>query len=65
MSFDDTAREPDQTFSLNRDLTGELEYPTKYDADPRAWGVQGAAPPERRCCAQSSLLVCRQILGKC
>ncbi|XP_074903507.1 PITH domain-containing protein 1 isoform X2 [Buteo buteo] len=29
MSFDDTAREPDQTFSLNRDLTGELEYPTK------------------------------------
>nr|XP_032627931.1 PITH domain-containing protein 1-like [Chelonoidis abingdonii] len=29
MSFDDTAREPDQMFSLNRDLTGELEYPTK------------------------------------
>ncbi|XP_009998886.1 PREDICTED: PITH domain-containing protein 1 [Chaetura pelagica] len=29
MSFDDTAREPEQTFSLNRDPTGELEYPTK------------------------------------
>ena len=29
MSFDDRDREPDQTFSLNRDLTGELEYATK------------------------------------
>ncbi|KAH0631144.1 hypothetical protein JD844_005296 [Phrynosoma platyrhinos] len=29
MSFDNTAREPDQMFSLNRDITGELEYPTK------------------------------------
>ncbi|XP_060479898.1 PITH domain-containing protein 1 isoform X2 [Panthera onca] len=29
MSFDDTDREPDQTFSLNRDVTGELEYATK------------------------------------
>ncbi|XP_010132553.1 PREDICTED: PITH domain-containing protein 1, partial [Buceros rhinoceros silvestris] len=29
MSFDDTAREPEQTFSLNRDPAGELEYPTK------------------------------------
>ncbi|NWS52727.1 PITH1 protein, partial [Chunga burmeisteri] len=29
MSFDDAAREPDQTFSLNRDPIGELEYPTK------------------------------------
>ncbi|NWR78733.1 PITH1 protein, partial [Centropus unirufus] len=29
MSFDDTAREAEQTFSLNRDPTGELEYPTK------------------------------------
>ncbi|XP_066494847.1 PITH domain-containing protein 1 [Tiliqua scincoides] len=29
MSFDDTAREPDQMFSLNRDIVGELEYPTK------------------------------------
>uniref|UniRef100_A0A6B2F949 PITH domain-containing protein 1 n=1 Tax=Bothriechis nubestris TaxID=1766655 RepID=A0A6B2F949_9SAUR len=29
MSFDDTAREPDQIFSLNRDVLGELEYPTK------------------------------------
>nr|XP_028594718.1 PITH domain-containing protein 1 isoform X2 [Podarcis muralis] len=29
MSFGDTAREPDQMFSLNRDVTGELEYPTK------------------------------------
>lgn len=30
MSFDDTAREPDQMFSLNHDIMGELEYPTKY-----------------------------------
>ncbi|KAB1268314.1 Acyl-protein thioesterase 2 [Camelus dromedarius] len=30
MSFDDTDREPDQTFSLNRDLTGELEYATNF-----------------------------------
>ena len=29
MSFDDRDREPDQTFSLNWDLTGELEYATK------------------------------------
>ncbi|XP_058855305.1 LOW QUALITY PROTEIN: PITH domain-containing protein 1 [Acipenser ruthenus] len=29
MSFDDTAREPDQVFRLNRDPSGELEYPTK------------------------------------
>ncbi|OBS74576.1 hypothetical protein A6R68_14906, partial [Neotoma lepida] len=29
MSFDDTEREPDQTFSLNRDITRELEYATK------------------------------------
>lgn len=29
MSFDDTEREPEQTFSLNRDITGELEYATK------------------------------------
>ncbi|KAB0356940.1 hypothetical protein FD754_001096 [Muntiacus muntjak] len=29
MSFDDRDRELDQTFSLNRDLTGELEYATK------------------------------------
>ncbi|KFV75096.1 PITH domain-containing protein 1, partial [Dryobates pubescens] len=29
MSFDDTGREPDQMFSLNRDPAGELEYPTK------------------------------------
>ncbi|XP_053553112.1 PITH domain-containing protein 1-like [Bombina bombina] len=29
MSFDDTGREADQVFSLNTDLTGELEYPTK------------------------------------
>uniref|UniRef100_A0A663NBM8 PITH domain containing 1 n=4 Tax=Strigidae TaxID=30459 RepID=A0A663NBM8_ATHCN len=29
MSFDDAAREPDQMFNLNRDPTGELEYPTK------------------------------------
>lgn len=29
MSFDDAAREPDQMFSLNHDIVGELEYPTK------------------------------------
>ncbi|NWH69211.1 PITH1 protein, partial [Geococcyx californianus] len=29
MSFDDAAREAEQTFSLNRDPMGELEYPTK------------------------------------
>ncbi|XP_031450576.1 PITH domain-containing protein 1 [Phasianus colchicus] len=29
MSFDDAAREPEQTFSLNPDPVGELEYPTK------------------------------------
>ncbi|XP_054026661.1 PITH domain-containing protein 1 isoform X2 [Dryobates pubescens] len=32
MSFDDTGREPDQMFSLNRDPAGELEYPTKLTA---------------------------------
>lgn len=34
MSFDDTAKEPEQTFSLSRDPSGELEYPTKYETDP-------------------------------
>ncbi|XP_078536934.1 PITH domain-containing protein 1 [Lissotriton helveticus] len=29
MSFDETVREADQEFSLNKDVTGELEYPTK------------------------------------
>ncbi|XP_053310597.1 PITH domain-containing protein 1 [Spea bombifrons] len=29
MSFDDTGREADQVFSLNVDVAGELEYPTK------------------------------------
>ncbi|KAF7661694.1 hypothetical protein LDENG_00255780 [Lucifuga dentata] len=29
MSFDDTRREPDQAFRLNRDPLAELEYPTK------------------------------------
>ncbi|NWR24570.1 PITH1 protein, partial [Emberiza fucata] len=29
MSFDDTAKEPEQSFSLSRDPLGELEYPTK------------------------------------
>ncbi|XP_065146985.1 PITH domain-containing protein 1 isoform X1 [Paramisgurnus dabryanus] len=29
MSFDDTSREPDQAFRLNRDPLAELEYPTK------------------------------------
>lgn len=40
MSFDDTAREPEQTFGLNRDPAGELEYPTKYGG-ARAKGVRG------------------------
>lgn len=39
MSFDDAGREPDQMFSLNRDPTGELEYPTKYGG-----GVGGCCP---------------------
>lgn len=30
MSFDDTSREPEQAFCLNRDPLAELEYPTKY-----------------------------------
>lgn len=34
MSFDDTAKEPEQTFSLSRDPLGELEYPTKYVTEP-------------------------------
>lgn len=29
MSFDDTGREPEQAFRLNRDPDAELEYPTK------------------------------------
>lgn len=29
MSFDDTSREPEQAFRLNRDPLAELEYPTK------------------------------------
>ncbi|KAM4597535.1 PITH domain-containing protein 1, partial [Polymixia lowei] len=29
MSFDDTGREPEQAFRLNRDPLAELEYPTK------------------------------------
>uniref|UniRef100_A0A8C5T4B8 PITH domain containing 1 n=1 Tax=Malurus cyaneus samueli TaxID=2593467 RepID=A0A8C5T4B8_9PASS len=37
MSFDDTAREAEQTFSLSRDPLGELEYPTKYGTDPGVW----------------------------
>lgn len=43
MSFDDTAREPEQTFSLNRDPVGELEYPTKYGRG-QGVGRAGAAP---------------------
>lgn len=39
MSFDDTAKEPEQTFSLSRDPSGELEYPTKYETDPGARGL--------------------------
>ncbi|MGH0175242.1 UNVERIFIED_CONTAM: hypothetical protein FKN15_070142 [Acipenser sinensis] len=31
MSFDDTSRDPDQVFRLNRDPSGELEYPTKHE----------------------------------
>ena len=34
MSFDDAAREPEQTFNLNPDPVGELEYPTKYGPGP-------------------------------
>lgn len=32
MSFDDTGREPEQAFRLNRDPRAELDYPTKWDA---------------------------------
>lgn len=39
MSFDDTAKEPEQTFSLSRDPLGELEYPTKYETEPGLWGL--------------------------
>lgn len=42
MSFDDTAKEPEQSFSLSRDPLGELEYPTKYETEP------GAAPAWHR-----------------
>lgn len=31
MSFDDTGREPEQAFRLNRDPQAELEYPTKWE----------------------------------
>lgn len=31
MSFDDTGREPEQAFRLNRDPVAELEYPTKWE----------------------------------
>lgn len=31
MSFDDTGREPEQAFRLNRDPAAELEYPTKWE----------------------------------
>lgn len=31
MSFDDTGREPEQAFRLNRDPLAELEYPTKWE----------------------------------
>lgn len=31
MSFDDTGREPEQAFRLNRDPRAELEYPTKWE----------------------------------
>ncbi|XP_053776024.1 PITH domain-containing protein 1 isoform X2 [Desmodus rotundus] len=51
MSFGDTDREPDQTFSLNRDLTGELEYATKV------WQMLGK-------CSWNPLLVQRRRL-KC
>lgn len=30
MSFDDTGREPEQAFRINRDPLAELEYPTKW-----------------------------------
>lgn len=31
MSFDDTGREPEQAFRLNRDPLAQLEYPTKWE----------------------------------
>lgn len=31
MSFDDTGREPEQAFRLNRDPQAQLEYPTKWE----------------------------------
>ena len=37
MSFDDTDRELDQTFSLNPDLTGELKYATKMSRFPNVY----------------------------
>lgn len=43
MSFDDTAKEPEQTFSLSRDPSGELEYPTKYETDPGRGGCSSLA----------------------
>lgn len=30
MSFDDTGKEPEQAFRLNRDPNAQLEYPTKW-----------------------------------
>lgn len=33
MSFDDTGREPEQAFRLNRDPLAELEYPTKWEQE--------------------------------
>ena len=37
MSFDDTDKELDQTFSLNPDLTGELQYATKMSRFPNVY----------------------------
>ena len=35
MSFDDTGREPEQAFRLNKDPLAELEYPTKWEHEKK------------------------------
>lgn len=36
MSFDDTGREPEQAFRLNKDPLAELEYPTKWGHEKKS-----------------------------
>lgn len=48
MSFDDAGREPDQTFTLNRDPRGELEYPTKYGVGTRGLRLPSAGAELRQ-----------------